>query len=87
MVVSRSIVPPYSLCVKLSKGDKITGKIPTEGYIVQSKNLFDALGISYSYAYTKSPGSAARKFRNLVISLKIWVVVPESRMAEFFRGY
>jgi hypothetical protein len=51
MVVSRSIVPPYSLFVKLSEGDKIAGKILTEGYIVQSKNPSDALWISYLYVH------------------------------------
>jgi len=34
VVVSRSIVPPYTPFVKLPERDKIAGKVLTEGYII-----------------------------------------------------
>ena len=45
------------------------------------------MGTWESPAKTQSPSGAGRKFKNLLISLKVWRVVPESRIAEFFRGY
>jgi hypothetical protein len=37
-------------------------------------------------AQTKSPGSVIRKLLSRLISLKMWIAVPGSSIAEFFKG-
>ena len=48
---------------------------------------YPRIGTLWSPANTKSPSGAVLKSIKRAISLNIWIVVPESRMAEFLSGY
>jgi hypothetical protein len=84
--------------MKLSQGYEVAGEVFTEGHIIQSHDSLAVRSLNF-YIYVavslnrdlvfSCPHEISRVGGSEIqeISLRIWMVVPESRMVEFLSGY